>query len=132
MQKLKILPTNSTPEIILDPEGMIKIKGRSMYANMKEFMDQTDNWINEYISDPADITYVDFHFEYVSTNNLIFYRILLDKIVQVILRQKKYVINWIYDEGDIDIIEKGENISFSAGIVFNFIMISDPFIDSIA
>jgi hypothetical protein len=131
MQKLRILPTNSTPEIILEPEGMIKIRGRSMYATMKEFTDQTDNWIIEYLSDPADITYVDFHFEYVSTNNLIFYRTLLEKIAQVILRKKKYVINWIYDEGDIDIIEKGENISSSTGINFNFIMISDPFIDSL-
>lgn len=125
MQKMRIFPTLSTPDILLDPDGIIKIEGRSMNANIKEFSETIDNWVDRYLADPAEITKVDLYFEYLSTNNLIFYRSLLLKISMVLLKRKKYIINWIYDEGDIDIMEKGENISSSVGVDVNFIMIED-------
>jgi hypothetical protein len=42
------------------------------------------------------------------------------------LINKKYSVNWYYEEGDEDILEKGEDISSALDIPFNFIMISDP------
>ena len=39
---------------------------------------------------------------------------------------KKYIINWYYEEGDEDILEKGEYISSVLNIPFNYIMIGDP------
>jgi hypothetical protein len=33
------------------------------------------------------------------------------------------MINWYYEEGDEDILEKGENISSVLDVTFNFIMI---------
>ena len=132
MQKMRIFPTLSTPDILLDPDGIIKIEGRSMNANIKEFSETIDNWVDKYLADPAEITKVDLYFEYLSTNNLIFYRSLLLKISMVLLKRKKYVINWIYDEGDIDIMEKGENISSSVGVDVNFIMIEDSFFNGVS
>jgi hypothetical protein len=35
------------------------------------------------------------------------------------------MINWYYEEGDEDIIEKGEYISSVLDIPYNFIMLSD-------
>lgn len=132
MQKMRIFPTLSTPDILLDPDGIIKIEGRSMNANIKEFSETIDNWVDKYLADPAEITKVDLYFEYLSTNNLIFYRSLLLKISMVLLKRKKYVINWIYDEGDIDIMEKGENISSSVGVDVNFIMIEDSLFNGVS
>lgn len=132
MQKMRIFPTLSTPDILLDPDGIIKIEGRSMNANIKEFSETIDNWVDKYLADPAEITKVDLYFEYLSTNNLIFYRSLLLKISMVLLKRKKYVINWIYDEGDLDIMEKGENISSSVGVDVNFIMIEDSFFNGVS
>lgn len=132
MQKMRIFPTLSTPDILLDPDGIIMIEGRSMNANIKEFSETIDNWVDKYLSDPAEITKVDLYFEYLSTNNLIFYRSLLLKISMVLLKRKKYVINWIYDEGDFDIMEKGENISSSVGVDVNFIMIEDSFFNGVS
>lgn len=132
MQKMRIFPTLSTPDILLDPDGIIKIEGRSKNANIKEFSETIDNWVDKYLADPAEITKVDLYFEYLSTNNLIFYRSLLLKISMVLLKRKKYVINWIYDEGDLDIMEKGENISSSVGVDVNFIMIEDSFFNGVS
>ena len=126
VQELRILPTKYAPEIILNPDGMIKIGGRSRIADTNEFFKQIEVWIDEYICNPADITCVDFHLEYLSTNNQKFYITLLNKIEPIKLKNKKYIINWYYDEGDEDILEKGEYISSVLSIPFNFIKISDP------
>ncbi len=123
--KKKIQPTKSTPEISLDPNGMIRIKGRSMIGNIVEFSRQIDDWIDKYLLNPADLTCVDFHLEYLNTNNLIFYVSLLKKIETVKLKDKKFMINWYYEEGDEDIIEKGEYISSVLDVPYNFIMLSD-------
>lgn len=128
MLEKKILSTESTPEISLNPEGMIKIKGRSMNGNVTEFFAQIENWIDEYISNPAEITCVDISLEYFNKINLKFYFALLRKIESVKLKNKKYIINWYYEEGDEDMLEKGENISSVMDIPFNFIMICDPLI----
>ena len=118
-----IAPTKNTPEITLNPEGIIRIKGRSMIDNVIQFSKEMDIWVNKYICDPADLTCVDFYMEYLNTNNLIFYISLLKKIETVRLKNKKFMVNWYYDEGDEDIIEKGEHISSVVDVPFNFIMI---------
>jgi len=123
--ELKILPSKNTPEIILNPEGIINIRGRSMIANVTEFSRQIEDWIEEYICNPAELTCIDFHLEYINTNNLSFYISLLGKIAFIELKNKKYIINWYYEEGDEDILNKGESISLILDIPFNFIKISD-------
>ncbi|MDO9579182.1 MAG: DUF1987 domain-containing protein [Bacteroidales bacterium] len=117
------MPTKRTPEIILNPDGIIKIRGRSMIENVTEFSRQIEDWVDKYIRDPADLTCVDFYLEYLNTNNIKFYISLLKKIETIKLKNKKYVINWYYEEGDEDIIEKGEYISSVLDVTFNFIMI---------
>jgi len=123
IKKLQILPTKRTPEIILNPDGIIKIRGRSMIGNVSEFSKKIEDWVDKYIHDPADLTCIDFSLEYLNTNNIKFYISLLKKIETIKLKNKKYVINWYYEEGDEDIIEKGEYISSVLDVTFYFIMI---------
>jgi len=96
-----------------------------MIENVTEFSKQIEDWIDKYICNPADITCVDFHLEYLPTFTTRFYISLLSKIAAVKLKNKKIIINWYYDEGDEDILEKGEYISSILDIPFNFIEISD-------
>jgi hypothetical protein len=118
-----IEPTKSTPEVVLDPAGIIIIRGRSMAPNLVEFSKQIEDWICKYVSNPADFTRVDFYLEYLDSSNFKIFISLLSKIKSVKLKDKNYIINWYYDEGDEDIIEKGEYISSVAEVPFNFIMI---------
>jgi Domain of unknown function (DUF1987). len=122
----KILSTKCTPEISLDPEGIIKITGRSINENVTGFSEQIDEWIDEYICNPAELTTVDIYLEYFNSVNFNIYFNLLKKIGSIRMNNKKYSINWHYEEGDEDILEKGEDISSALNIPFNFIMISDP------
>jgi hypothetical protein len=127
MLEKKILPTKDTPEISLNPCGIIIIRGRSMNGNVTMLLKQMEKWLDIYISDPADLTSVDFYLEYFNEIYLNIYISLLKKIDSVKLKNKKYVVNWYYEEGDEDILEKGEYISSVLDIPFNFIKIADPF-----
>ena len=128
LTRKNIAPTKSAPEVILDPNGIIKITGRSMNGNLTEFSEQLEDWIDEYICNPAELTRLDIYLDYFDEINLVIYISLLKKIESIKLKNKKYIINWYYEEGDEDILEKGENISSVLDMPFNFIMISDPLV----
>jgi hypothetical protein len=125
IKRVKISPTKSTPEVSLNPEGIIKIRGRSMNGNVTDFYKPIENWIDAYICNPADLTSIDFCLEYSNCISLMIFISLLRKFTYIRLKNKKYIINWYYEEGDEDILEQGEYISSVLDVSFNFIMISD-------
>ena len=126
MLEKTISSTKYTPEIRLNPDGIIQITGRSMNGKITEITEQIETWIDEYITNPPELTRVDFNLEYFDEINLKIYYSLLKKIESLKSKNKKYIINWYYEEGDEDILEKGEKISIVLDIPFNFIMIGDP------
>lgn len=124
LTELRILPTNETPEIKLE-SGKIFIKGRSMKLIEPLSYGRMEAWVTQYLSDPEDITTVDVYLEYLNTGNLVHYNNLLRKLVSINSGEKKIIVNWHTEEGDDDMIEKGEYLSEILGIQFNFITISD-------
>jgi hypothetical protein len=124
LRKLRILPTATTPEINLDPDGFIKITGRSIGYHPEEFAEETRKWIDEYLKNPAELTQINFYLDYLSTNNLKFYTDFVTKFKRVTSENKKCIITWLYDEGDIDMLEKGQDITTFSGLDSNLIMIN--------
>jgi hypothetical protein len=123
MDELRISPTKNTPEIILNPEGVIKIRGRSIHENVTDFFTPVEDWISGYILSPADVTYVDLNFEYFNSASAKVLIHLLQKITYVSLKHKKFVFNWYFEDGDEDILERGEYFSSVLDVPFNFIKI---------
>lgn len=121
MRELHIPQGKNSPEIILNPEGMIKIKGRSIHENVVEFLKPAEAWIDEYIEDPAELTRVDINLEYFNSASARALIRLLQKITRVQIRHKKFVFNWYYEIGDEDILERGEYFESILGVPFNFI-----------
>jgi hypothetical protein len=124
MEDLRILRTKNTPEVVLTAEGRIKIKGRSIHENVTEFYAQVEEWISGYILDPAKVTTVDLNLEYFNSASAKVFVHLLQKITYVTLKHKKYIVNWYYEDGDDDILERGEYFSNVLDIPFNFIKIT--------
>jgi hypothetical protein len=124
MQEIRILPTKNSPEIIMNPDGIIKIRGRSIHENATEFYDPVNTWITEYIKDPADVTCVDMILEYFNSASAKIFIQLLQKLTYVQLKNKKFIFNWYYEDGDEDILERGEYFSSILEVEFNFIKIS--------
>jgi hypothetical protein len=121
IQSRKIEPTHNSPEIFLDPEGKIKISGRSIAACSSSCITLIEQWVDGYASDPAENTQVDIELEYLNKANLNTYSLLLKKLLVLKLKNRKFTVNWIYEEGDEDIRETGEFFSSSLNIPINFI-----------
>lgn len=120
VEELKIAATPQTPDVVLNPEGYIRITGRSMSPRMGDFLTKIEDWINVYTTDPAGVTVVDFNLEYLSTSNINIYIFLLGKLHNVALSNRKMIVNWHYDDGDLDIYEKGEDIAMALNLPFRF------------
>lgn len=128
----KIIPqTKDSPEIILNREGMIKVSGRSMKGERTRSFLLMEEWLDKYISDPADVTDVEIHLEYFNKSNIKNFIALLKKFDSVRLMNKKCNINWHYEDGDDDILEQGEYISSFLETPVNFLKSDDesPFSD---
>jgi len=125
VQEGKIMCTSKTPEIILNPEGIVRIKGRWMMENNVTFSKELSDWYDTYISDLNEINAIDIHLEYFSCFNLGILISLLRKILCIKLIPSDLPVNWYYEEGDEEILDLGENISSVLGTPFNFILISD-------
>jgi hypothetical protein len=121
IEKVHILPTNTTPEILLNPEGIIKIKGRAIDESRRTAPEQVMNWIDDYLFNPAELTEVTIALEFLNSFNTIILTSTLKKISQVLKSGKKLAIRWYYEEDDVDIFERGEYISSTIDVPIEFI-----------
>jgi hypothetical protein len=122
MDKIHILPTNKTPEVLLNPVGIIKIKGRAIDESRTGVPEQILNWIDAYLLNPADLTEVTIALEFLNSFNTIVLTSILKKISQLILQSNKLVVRWYYEEDDVDIFDRGEYISTIINIPIEFII----------
>jgi hypothetical protein len=122
MEKVHILPTNKTPEVLLDPTGMIKIKGRAIDETRTGIPDQIMKWIDDYIQNPAESTEVIIALEFLNSFNTIIVTSTLKKIAQLIRLKKKLVIHWYYEEDDVDIYDRGVYIASIINVPIEFTM----------
>jgi hypothetical protein len=121
----KILGTAYTPEIILNPDGIIIIKGRWMMENSDNFSKILSDWYDTNIFNLPVIASVNVFLEYFCSSNLVILITFMRKILGGKLIQKELTVNWYYEEEDENILNKGEYISSILGVSFNFIMISE-------
>lgn len=119
----KIPATKNTPEVILDPEGTIEFTGRLIPENAEEFFHPIMEWINDYSLNPADITTIEIHLEYINSAGTKYLMSMIDNI-HGNAKEGKVVINWYYEEADQDMLDKGTILSMNLNVPFNFISTS--------
>jgi hypothetical protein len=119
--EIHILPTENTPEFLFSSEGMFMIRGRGLYANKDEVTEKIMHWIDEYLENPAEATYVTIAFEYLNSFSTTILVSILRKLSQLFLKSKKLAIHWYYEEDDEDLLERGEYISTTFAIPITFI-----------
>ncbi len=125
MEKVHILPTNKTPEILLNPSGQIKIKGRAIDESRSGVPEQLGNWIDEYILSPPESTEVVIALEFLNSFNTLILTSVLKKIAQILKVRKKLSVKWYYEEDDVDIYDRGAYIATVIDVPIEFIMVND-------
>jgi hypothetical protein len=122
-EKIHILPTDKTPEVLLDPEGIIKIKGRAIDETRSTMIpEQILGWVDSYYLNPQEITQVIIALEFLNSFNAIVLASILKKIVHDIPPGKKLYVRWYYEEDDVDIFERGEYIANTLKFPVQFIL----------
>jgi hypothetical protein len=125
-KKVHILETPKTPEVLLNPEGMIKIKGRAIdESRTTGIPEKITDWVDSYYLNPADLTVVIIALEFLNSFNTIILTSVLKKITQGLPQGKKLVMRWYYEEDDTDIFERGEAISASINFPIEFFVTND-------
>ncbi len=120
-----ILPADKTPEVILDTEGTLSIKGRAMALNRTAPSEKLLNCIECYLQNPARTTTVTIALEYLNSFGTQILVSILRKIARVNDQGKILVVKWYYDIEDDDILERGHHISETFNIPIEFIPIED-------
>lgn len=132
MHKLYISPTSTTPEINFSPEeNIFFIRGTSSPEDVRAMYYPVIEWINKFINDilegknklfssenpmkfQADLTYFN------SSSAKFFYDIF-SELKRLIPERIPVVVEWYYDEEDIDLKEAGKDIASLADMEFTFI-----------
>ena len=120
MEPIYIEGTIRTPFVSLDPSGKFKISGRSIHENPSKFFDPIVEWVEAYVPDPPETTVFDIELEYFNSGSS---RYILD-LLRLLLDNKKsnnLVINWYFEDGDDDLLERGQYYESILNMKFNFI-----------
>lgn len=122
VKEVHILPTNKTPEIILNPAGLIIIKGRAIDENRTVFSDHIMGWLDSYLLNPAKSTELSIDLEYLNSYNSIVLASFIRKLALLNQQSKSLIIKWFIDDDDDDLLERGKYISSTFNIPIEFII----------
>jgi hypothetical protein len=111
MEKLIIEGTRKTPSVNLNPSGLLRIEGRSIPEDTRIFYKSIKLWIEEYLRSPAELTTFDIAFEYLNSGTSKYMVEILTLLRELVQNGHKLKINWYYEDGDDDILERGEYFS---------------------
>ncbi len=121
MDSLLIESTKKTPEIAFNADGRFRISGRSIPEDASKFYDDIFEWVYYYAQNPAESTTVDIELEYFNSGSSKALLHILRALAEINRKGLKLTINWYYEEGDDDIMERGEYYESILEIKFNFI-----------
>jgi hypothetical protein len=121
MENLLITSTKRTPEVSFSTDGRLKISGRSIPEDPSQFYDKLFEWVYYYCQEPNNNTTIDVSLEYFNSGSSKAILEILRALVDTAKKGKQISINWYYEEGDDDILERGEYYESILEMKFNFI-----------
>ncbi|MCG8698032.1 MAG: DUF1987 domain-containing protein [Bacteroidales bacterium] len=121
MENLLIPSTKRTPEVSFSIDGRLRISGRSIPEDATKFYDMLYEWIFHYCQAPSEITTLDIELEYFNSGSSKSILHILRALVDLSKKNLDFTVNWYYEEGDDDILERGEYYESILDVKFNFI-----------
>jgi len=117
MKDLIIKETEKTPSIALSTNGVLKIEGRSIPEDAAKFFKPILDWTREFTASEIRI---DIKLEYFNTSSSKFILEML-RIIEGNPNNSNVIVNWFYEEGDLDVLESGQYFESIIGIPFKYI-----------
>ena len=120
MNNLLIESTKNTPEVSFSVDGRLKISGRSIPEDPTKFYDLLFEWIYFYCQESHEITTLDVELEYFNSGSSKAMLHILRALVDIAKKGDRLSVNWYYEEGDDDIMERGEYYESILDFKFSF------------
>jgi len=117
MKDLIIKETEKTPSVALSTNGVLKIEGRSIPYDAAKFFKPLLDWTKEFT---ASEIRVDIKLEYFNTSSSKFILEML-RLLENNPNNSNILVNWFYEEGDLDVLESGQYFESIIGIPFKYI-----------
>ena len=121
MELVTLEGTKKTPKVSLDPDGKIELGGRSIPEDASKFYEDILSWVIDYCNSPKDTTQVDIELEYFNSGSAKYVMQILRELTELRDNGKELIVNWYYEEGDDDILERGEYYASILNLDINFI-----------
>lgn len=114
MGNLEIEKTNQTPEINFNTNGVFLVKGISTPDNVQKFYQPVFNWLNDFkLTNPVEIS-LTLEIDYLNTSSTRVMVELLNLLNTFKQLNTKISILWLYEDGDDDMLELGEDLKISS------------------
>lgn len=117
MKDLIIKETEKTPSVSLSINGNLKIEGRSIPEDAAKFFKPILDWTKEFTASEIRI---DIKLEYFNTSSSKFILEML-RLIEGNPNNSNVLVNWFYEEGDLDVLESGQYFESIIGIPFKYI-----------
>ena len=90
--------------------GVFLFAGVSLPENTNAFFQPILVEMEKYLTNPLDMTVINFHIEYLNTSSALFLRRIV-MLCEEKLKKNGFVVNWHYEEDDEDILEFGNDFN---------------------
>lgn len=118
LKPLQINKTANSPKIILNKEdGIFQIKGRSIVENSHEFYKPILTWFEEYFKEPNTSTKLSLYIDYLNSSSTL----QIMKLIKIFNGKENVKVVWVYEEGDENSKETGEEYELASNVEFEFI-----------
>ena len=122
MDLLYIEATSKTPLVSFNPiKGSLKISGKSLLDNPENFFISLFDWVDLYVSQPAQKTTFTIDLESFNTSSLKEILSLLTKLDELFQANNNVVAHWVYKKDEDVMHELGQDYANMVNLPFKFI-----------
>ena len=111
MEILEIKGNWKSPSILFNPNGNLKIWGRSLPENALEIYNPIFNWLDQYKGNPNKQTSVEVKLEYFNTTSSKLIYEIFKKFEEINSTDNEISVKWYYESDDPDLEEEGKLLS---------------------
>lgn len=122
MEPLKIKASRQSPAVYLDNHtGKFEFKGKSRPEDAMLFYDDIHIWLESYLKNPKDETYVKFQLEYFNSSSAKHIKHIMGFFKALADKGYKVNVDWYYLKDDEDMYDVGQEYADLYEVPFNFI-----------
>ncbi|UZR95692.1 DUF1987 domain-containing protein [Chondrinema litorale] len=127
MENFFIESSTYIPKIDFNCEtNILSIEGESYHEYTVEFFQPVFEWLDKYLTEPGKEITMNFKMTYFNTSSSRRFLEVLNLLEEYQDESEgKVTVNWYYEEGDIDMLESGEEYEEDVNIDFNLIPYSN-------